>query len=52
VLIPTDVKLCAGCHNAKTGVRNDCVECHDYHHRGLDYKQTMGHSIAEALGDK
>jgi hypothetical protein len=52
VLIPTDVKLCAGCHNARTGVRNDCVECHDYHHRGPDYKQTMGHTIAEALGEK
>jgi hypothetical protein len=52
VLVPTHVELCARCHNAKTGVRNDCVECHDYHHRDATYEQSKRHTIAEVLGEK
>jgi hypothetical protein len=31
VLIPS-MDNCKECHNPKSGVRNDCIGCHDYHH--------------------
>lgn len=49
VLMPA-VTSCASCHNAGTGVRNDCVECHGYHHRDEGYQATKGHTIDESLG--
>jgi hypothetical protein len=49
VLMPK-LEQCANCHNAKTGVRSDCVECHGYHHRGDDYQASKGLTIAESLG--
>jgi predicted CXXCH cytochrome family protein len=32
ILMPS-VTSCQKCHNPKVGVRNDCVECHNYHNR-------------------
>jgi hypothetical protein len=52
VLIPTLSETCARCHNTRVGVRNDCIECHDYHHRDENYRQSKGHTIAESLGEK
>jgi hypothetical protein len=49
VLMPK-LEICARCHNTKTGVRSDCVECHGYHHREAGYEASKGHTIAESLG--
>jgi hypothetical protein len=51
VLMPR-VETCARCHNPKTGVRDDCVECHAYHHREQGYEASKGRTILEALGQK
>jgi hypothetical protein len=51
VLLPR-VQSCARCHNSKTGVRHDCVECHAYHHRDETYEASKGKTIAESLGEK
>jgi hypothetical protein len=51
VLIP-HVETCARCHNPSTGVRDDCVECHGYHHRDQGYQASKGRTILEALGQK
>jgi hypothetical protein len=51
VLMP-HVDTCARCHHAKTGVRNDCVECHGYHHRDDGYEASKGWTIGASLGEK
>lgn len=49
VLMPR-IEVCANCHTTKVGVRNDCVECHGYHHRENGYEASKGLSIDQALG--
>jgi hypothetical protein len=52
VLMPR-IETCAQCHNARSRVRTDCVECHVYHHRDPRvYEGSKNHTIAQTLGGK
>jgi hypothetical protein len=32
IMLPNQAS-CAGCHNPKGSARNDCAECHTFHHQ-------------------
>jgi predicted CXXCH cytochrome family protein len=55
VLMPA-IDTCRQCHNrTATGVRSDCLECHQYHDRaaephGLRGRQTVGQALRGARG--
>jgi len=49
VLMPS-VDSCKQCHNPSVGVRNDCVECHNYHDRRHAHEIHKNWTIDESLG--
>jgi hypothetical protein len=48
VLLPS-VNSCQKCHNPSVGVRNDCVECHNYHDRNQTREIHKNFTIDKAL---